>query len=159
MTAPKVTSAQVLVCDGSAVADGKLFVLGGGWSICAANHPLPMALAIRLEFPFQPEPLAFKMTLTLEHTDAAGKTTPAIRTTSETTITPDQPVASLRAPLLAQFAMQLGTPVLPVGRYEWVIRVDRRIVGRAAFIAVSGDVAEEMSRAKASNRSSAPTQS
>jgi uncharacterized protein DUF6941 len=158
MPAPKVASAQMLICDAAVLAEGKLFMLGGGWSICAADMPLPMALAIRLEFPFQPEPLAFKMALTLEYTGADGKTLPAIRTSSETTITPDEPGAGLGASLIAQFAMQFGTPMLPAGRYEWLLRVDRRLVGRAGFLAVSRDVAEKLERAKASDQSAIQTQ-
>jgi hypothetical protein len=40
----------MLLCDAAQEANGKLFVLGGGWSVM--NGPSPMALAIKLSIPW-----------------------------------------------------------------------------------------------------------
>jgi hypothetical protein len=40
----------MLLADAAQVADGKLNILGGGWSVCGPG-PTPMALAIKLEIP------------------------------------------------------------------------------------------------------------
>lgn len=45
--------ATLVLCDGAAVADGKLFVLGGGWSLIhVPNAPVNMALAILVSVPW-----------------------------------------------------------------------------------------------------------
>jgi hypothetical protein len=41
----------MLLADAAQAADGKLYVLGGGWSICGPA-PTPMALAIKIEVPW-----------------------------------------------------------------------------------------------------------
>ena len=38
----------MLLCDSAQVADGKLFILGGGWSV-TGPQPVPSAVAIKLE--------------------------------------------------------------------------------------------------------------
>lgn len=39
-----------MLCDSAVVAENKLFILGGGWSITGPD-PRPMSVAIRLELP------------------------------------------------------------------------------------------------------------
>jgi len=38
----------MLLCDSAQVADGKLYILGGGWSV-TGPQPVPSAVAIKLE--------------------------------------------------------------------------------------------------------------
>ena len=40
--------ATMLLCDAAQVADGKLYVLGGGWSLTGPD-PMPSAVAIKVE--------------------------------------------------------------------------------------------------------------
>src|SRR5439155_10839618 len=40
--------ATMLLCDAAQVADGKLYVLGGGWSITGPD-PAPSAIAVKIE--------------------------------------------------------------------------------------------------------------
>lgn len=42
----------MLLCDAAQTAEGKLYVLGAGWSQFAANHPTNMSLAIKLAVPW-----------------------------------------------------------------------------------------------------------
>jgi len=41
----------LLLCDAAQAVDGKLYILGGGWSITGPG-PVPMALAIKVEVPW-----------------------------------------------------------------------------------------------------------
>lgn len=43
--------AMLLLCDSAQVADGKLFILGGGWNI-VGPEPAPMGLAMLFEVPW-----------------------------------------------------------------------------------------------------------
>lgn len=43
---------QPMLCDYAEVADGKLFILGGGWSICGPG-PFTHALAIKIGVPWE----------------------------------------------------------------------------------------------------------
>lgn len=42
----------MLLCDAAQNADGKLYILGAGWSQLLANNPTNMALAIKLLIPW-----------------------------------------------------------------------------------------------------------
>src|SRR4051794_33041064 len=43
----------MLVCDAAQESGGKLFILGGGWSVIRApNVPVPMSLAIKMSVPW-----------------------------------------------------------------------------------------------------------
>jgi hypothetical protein len=37
---------SVVLCDAAQVADGKLYILGGGWTHAVINEPVSMALAV-----------------------------------------------------------------------------------------------------------------
>jgi hypothetical protein len=41
----------MLLCDAAQVADGKLYILGGGWSLTGPD-PAPSAIAVKLEIPW-----------------------------------------------------------------------------------------------------------
>jgi hypothetical protein len=42
----------MLICDAAAVADGKLYVLGGGWSRVTADTPFNLAIAAKIAVPW-----------------------------------------------------------------------------------------------------------
>src|SRR6266567_3613182 len=60
----------MLLCDAAQVADGKLFVLGGGWSITGATMG-PSAIALKLEVPWDQTNVAHHWELYL--VDADGR--------------------------------------------------------------------------------------
>src|SRR5205085_2278254 len=60
----------MLLCDAAQVADGKLFVLGGGWSITGAQMG-PSAIALKLEVPWDQTDVAHHWELYL--VDADGR--------------------------------------------------------------------------------------
>lgn len=51
MPADKMKS-TILLCDGAQEANGKLYILGGGWSIVHST-PVTMALAVRISVPWE----------------------------------------------------------------------------------------------------------
>ncbi len=46
------TQATMLLCDAAQTAEGKLYILGAGWSNMPANFPTDMSLAIKLTIPW-----------------------------------------------------------------------------------------------------------
>ncbi len=42
----------MLLCDAAQTAEGKLYILGAGWSQFPANHPTDMSLALKLSIPW-----------------------------------------------------------------------------------------------------------
>lgn len=53
----------MMLADHAEVADGKLFINGGGWNVMAA--PIPFALAISIEFPWNEAGVEHSFTLDL----------------------------------------------------------------------------------------------
>lgn len=44
--------ATAILCDAAQAAEGKLYVMGGGWTRLAAQTPAPIALAILIHVPY-----------------------------------------------------------------------------------------------------------
>ena len=61
---PSQMKLSMLLCDSAQVADGKLYVLGGGWSVTGPTPP-PMAIALKLDVPWTDagRPHAFRLAL------------------------------------------------------------------------------------------------
>jgi hypothetical protein len=96
----------MLLCDAAQVADGKLFVLGGGWSITGAQMG-PSAIALKLEVPWDQTDVAHHWELYL--VDADGRPV-----TIQTGAPLDVPIAVNLPPL----------PVQGGERYEWRLTID-----------------------------------
>ena len=130
-TALSVAGVKVtmLLCDAAQVADGKLFVLGGGWSL-AGPDPVPSAIALKLEVPWDQTGRRHRWRLSL--VDADGQ--PVVMGTPGG----GQPVlvggefevgrpAGLPAGASLDVPIAVNLPPLPVqpgGRYEWRLSVD-----------------------------------
>jgi hypothetical protein len=114
----------LLLCDAAQAVNGKLYVLGGGWSISGPG-PVSMALAIKIEVPWDQANRRHRLRLVLLDADDRAVTAP--------TPTGEQPVqiatefeagrpAGLRpgTPLDVTMAINLGAlPLPPDGRYVW----------------------------------------
>lgn len=115
----------MLLADSAQAVEGKLYILGGGWSIIGPD-PIPMAVAIKLEVPWDQANEEHKFRLVL--VDADG---------NEVSIQDDQGVSSIievngafetgRPPGLIQgtpldvvLAINFGPiPLNPGRRYAW----------------------------------------
>ena len=60
----------MLLADAALVAEGKLYIMGGGWEVCGPE-PTPMALAVKVEIP--PSQARRKHTWSVTLVDANGE--------------------------------------------------------------------------------------
>lgn len=121
----------LLLADAAQSAEGKLNVLGGGWSI-TGPMPSPMALAIKIEVPWDRGNILHQWKLELVDADGQPIQVPitpdgemaAIELTG--TFEPGRP-PGLRAgtPLDVVLAINFGPmPIPPGGRYEWRFSIE-----------------------------------
>ena len=122
--------ATLLLAEAAQVADGKLFVLGGGWNIIGPA-PSPFALAILIEVPW--DRTNEEHTVRLELLDADGHPVLAAQAEGE-----DEPLVITAgfevgrppglkrgAPLNVPLAINLAPhPIPPNGRYEWRMTIN-----------------------------------
>lgn len=129
-------STTVLLSDFAQVADGKLYVLGGGWSLCGPGA-FQHALAIKIEVPWDESNRAHKLEAILHDEDnkqgAVG--TPPSPVRFEGTFEVGRPAGlPPGTPLDFPLAVNLGLLQLPPGKgYVWMINVDGHFVGKARF--------------------------
>ena len=126
--------ATLLLADFAQVADGKLTVVGGGWSVTGPD-PTPFAIAILVQVPW--DQANVRHTLRLELLDADGNAV-----TMETEDGDDDPILFFDdivfelgwppglkpgTPLDFPVAVNSGPlPLAPGGRYEWRLSIDGR---------------------------------
>ncbi len=119
----------MLLCDAAQVADGKLYILGGGWSMTGPD-PVPSAVALKIDVDWHEAELAHHWELFLE--DADGQPvlvdTPdgaqPVEVRGEFTVThpPGVPEGS---PNDVALAINLGPiPLNPASRYAWRLMID-----------------------------------
>jgi hypothetical protein len=124
--------ATMLLCDAAQVVDGKLYILGGGWSL-AGPGPFPMALAIKMDLEWHESDRPHHWELSLSDEDGHEVVLPTpegdqpMRIGGELQVNrpPDlAPGATLDAVLAIGF-----TPMpLPGGRrYTWRLAVDGEV--------------------------------
>jgi hypothetical protein len=119
----------IMLADAAEAVNGKLYVLGGGWSMTGPD-PAPMALAIKIEVPWDQTNREHQCRLELIDSDGE----PVL------TETPDgeQPVvfeagfeigrpAGLKPGTPLDLPLAVTVPPLPLeagGRYEWRLSID-----------------------------------
>lgn len=127
----------MLLCDAAQVADGKLYILGGGWSMTGPD-PVPSAVALKVEVDWNEADHTHHWELFLE--DADGQPvlvqTPegaqAVEVRGEFTVThpPSVPEGS---PIDVALAVNMGPIPLPDGsRYTWRLMIDGEALPGAA---------------------------
>lgn len=121
--------ATILLCDYAQVANGKLYILGGGWSVTSVPLP-PSAIAVKLEVPWDQADAPLEVRLALVDTDGTPimDQNPAgpqpIRVTAHLDVR-RLPGLAPGTPLDAVLAV--GLPPLPLdagGRYTWQLEID-----------------------------------
>jgi hypothetical protein len=126
--------ATLMLADFATVADGKLTIVGGGWTV-TGPAPHPFAIALKLEVPWHQGIDPHK--LRLELLDSDGQ--PVLTQTPQGMLPicieaqMESAVAELPAdikpgtPLDVMFAVNLPPqPLAPGGRYEWRLTIDGR---------------------------------
>jgi hypothetical protein len=122
----KVTA---MLCDFAQVADGKLFISGGGWSV-TGPMPVPSAVALLFEVPWDRANTRIRFTLELRTTDEVpvtqlGPLGDAVPVKVEGELEVGRP-AGVKAgsELNAPFAFNVPPLALdPDSRYMWVVTV------------------------------------
>ena len=130
----------MLLCDHAQEVAGKLYVLGGGWSIYRGT-PVTMGLAVKIAVPWDEAnmPHDFVARLITEDGEdpylpqASGELAPTaiqLEGRFEAGRPPGLPPGSeLDAPFVVNMA---GLPLIP-GRYEWSLLIDGEPIERVAF--------------------------
>lgn len=133
--------ATVMLCDHAQEVGGKLYILGGGWSIFRGS-PITMALAIKIDVPWDEANAAHDLVARLLTEDGTDPVLPG----------PDGSAPEPR-PIQFQGHFEAGRPAglvhgtdldaplainianLPLGpgRYEWRVEIDGEHVDRIAF--------------------------
>ncbi len=120
----------MLLADYAAVADGKLTIVGGGWSVTGPVSP-PFAIAVLFDVPWDQANMKHRFRLDLVDadghvvfvTDDDGEEHPlALEGEFETGRPPGLKPGT---PLTVPIAFNLpGPPIQPGGRYEWRLSVN-----------------------------------
>jgi hypothetical protein len=119
----------MMLCDAAQVAEGKLYILGGGWSL-TGPQPSPSAIAVKIEVDWHEAVSTHHWELWLEDADGqpVGVDTPEgpqmveIRGDFEVGRPEGIPEGS---PIDLPLAVNLGPiPLPPAGRYTWKLSID-----------------------------------
>lgn len=121
--------ATLILADHAQVSDGKLFISGGGWSI-AGPGPVSMAVAVKVEVPWDRANTRMKFLLELLDADGQPVTVPASFGEQEIKIDGEFETgrpAGLKqgVPLDVALAVNVGPlPLSPDSRFSWRLTVD-----------------------------------
>jgi hypothetical protein len=119
----------LLLADAAEAVNGKLYILGGGWSVMGPE-PAPMAIAIKIEVPWDQGNDVHKLQLRL--VDADGQPVLADSEEGEVPVVLDADFETGRpagvkpgTPLDLTMAVTLGPlPLAPGSRFEWRLTID-----------------------------------
>ena len=131
----------MLLCDAAESVNGKLYILGGGWSqILFPDRPANMSLAVKISVPWDQSNEPHRVTATLHDGDGnpvelpGGPDDELIPVRNELEFETGRPPGlmpgtELDAPLVFNFQ---GVP-LPAGGYVWILEIDGQPMARAPF--------------------------
>jgi hypothetical protein len=135
----------LLLCDHAQEVAGKLYILGGGWSIYR-GAPVTMGLAVKISIPWDAANIPHEFAARLVTEDGLDPVLAAPDGGLNATRVEFQgrfeagrppglaPGSELDAPFAVNIA---GLPLSP-GRYEWQVEIDQAVVGRVAFTVMEG---------------------
>ncbi len=106
----------MLLCDAAQVSDGKLYILGGGWSMTGPD-PVPSAVALKIDVDWHEAATSHHWELFLE--DADGQPVRGEFTVSQPAEIPEG------SPIDVALAVNLGPiPLAPATRFAWRLTID-----------------------------------
>lgn len=129
----------MMLCDAAEEANGKLFILGGGWSINrGGGAPINMALAIKVAVPWHEanrrHPLLIQL-MTQDGQPALVGGNP-VRIEGEVEVG-RPPGLEPGVPLDAPLAINIGGLPLPIGAYRWELTIQGEKAAEVSFQVVA----------------------
>ena len=121
----------ILLADAAEAVNGKLYVLGGGWSITGPD-PSPMALAIKIEVPWDQSNQPHVCRLELLDSDGQPVETETPEGERDIFIEANFEVgrpAGVKPGTPIDLPLAINVPPFPLhpaGRYEWRLSIDGR---------------------------------
>lgn len=118
----------MLLADHAVVAEGKLYVSGGGWSI-KGPAPSPSAIAMKIDVPWDRTNSQMKLLIRLLGEDGEPVLVPGPTGMVPLTIEGEfevgrPPGLKKGTPIDVPIAFPIGPIPLPPGRYTWELRLD-----------------------------------
>ena len=119
----------MMLCDAAQVADGKLYILGGGWSMTGPD-PVPSAVALKLDVDWSEADVSHHWELFLEDADGqpVAFETPEgpqfVEVRGDFSVAPPEDVPD-GTPVDVPIAINFGPiPLTEGSRYSWRLVVD-----------------------------------
>lgn len=119
----------MMLCDAAQTADGKLFILGGGWSITGPD-PMPSAIAMKVDVDWHEAESSHHWELYLEDADGRPVMVPTpdgsqpIEVRGEFTVN-RPPTVPEGTPIDVALAVNLSPlPLEPGSRFTWRLAID-----------------------------------
>jgi len=130
----------MLLCDAAEEAGGKLYILGGGWSVIQAPNVLaPMALAIKMSVPWDQANEPHQILASLKTDDGEPVDAGNGPVFAQGEIEVGRPPGSKRgSPLDAPFVLRFNGLALPPGGYVWELDIDGTQLAREPFRVLEG---------------------
>lgn len=126
----------MLLCDSAQSVGGKLFILGGGWSLLKkTDQPMSMALAVKLAIPWSRSNERHRIHAQLESDQGAVVQHEGEDVRAEGEIEVGRPPGlKPGTPLDAAFVLTFQGLALEPGGYVWILRAgDDVLLARAPF--------------------------
>lgn len=130
----------MLLCDAAAESGGKLYILGGGWSVVQApGVPTPMALAIKLSIPWDRANQSHAIKLSLLDEDGQAVELGEGPVQAEGGIEVGRPPGMKPGtPLDSPFVLSFAGLALPSGGYVWELEIEGSVMARSPFRVLEG---------------------
>jgi hypothetical protein len=119
----------MLLCDAAQVSDGKLYILGGGWSMTGPD-PVPSAVALKIDVDWHEAESSHHWELFLEDADGqpvlmeTAEGTQPVEVRGEFTVSQPQGIPE-GSPIDVALAVNLGPiPLAPGTRFAWRLTID-----------------------------------
>jgi hypothetical protein len=124
----------LLLCDAADEANGKLYVMGGGWTTVIPDQPVNMALALLVEVPWDQANRKFNLIAKLMTDDGEQVQVEGEDVGAGGDLEVGRP-AGLKpgTPLNLPLALKFSGVSLPAGGYRWEVHVDGTLMAKAPF--------------------------
>lgn len=130
----------MLLCDAADQVNGKLYILGGGWSlIFAPDHPVPTTVAVKLAVPWDQTNRQMSLVCRLVDEDGNPVDLGGGEIRAEGGFEAGRPPGiKPGTPIDVPITLPFGHLAYPAGGYVFELEVNGEIVARAPFRVLSG---------------------